>query len=78
MSSAFKTEELLQYVYGETSPLMTRLIEEASQKDVLLKEKIDALKLSMEGLNGILESPRPETVLNVLRYARDTAPAGSH
>jgi hypothetical protein len=77
MSLTITTEELLQYLYQETNPETTFLIEEALTKDTLLKEKLEALKASVNSLDSVLESPRTETVLNVLRYARETAPAGS-
>jgi hypothetical protein len=69
----FTPEELLQYLYKETSSQQTAAIEQALQKDWALREKLEVLKISMERLDKITESPRTEVVLNVLNYARESA-----
>jgi len=68
----FAPEDLILYLYKETSPENTAAIEEALQKDWTLREKLAVLKTSMERLNNITVSPRTEVVLNVLRYARSS------
>ena len=78
MTSLFSAEELIQYLYQETTPEKTAAIEEALLKNAALREKLDTLKASAERLDQIIESPRTETVLTVLRYARETAPATPH
>jgi hypothetical protein len=78
MPITFTTEELLQFLYRETNPDLTQQIEEESRRDPLLMEHLETLKTSLTTLDNIVESPRVESVLNVLRYARDTAPAASH
>mgnify|MGYP003346984923 CR=1 FL=1 len=78
MTSLFSAEELIQYLYQETTPEKTAAIEEALLKNAALREKLDTLKASAERLDQIIESPRTETVLNVLRYARETAPPTPH
>lgn len=78
MQTTFTTEELLQFLYRETNPELTRRIEEESRKDPLLMEHLETLKMTLTTLDNIVESPRVESVLNVLRYARDTAPATTH
>ncbi len=72
MTSLFTTEELIQYLYKETSPARTAQIEEMLQNDWSLREKLEVLQNSMQILNTPLESPRTETILNVLNYARET------
>ena len=67
----FTPEDLLLYLYKETSPLQTAAIEKALKKDWTLREKLAVLKTSMERLDKITESPRTEVVLNVLNYARE-------
>ena len=66
----YTPEDLIQYLYKETSPETTAAIEEAIQNDWTLKEKLAVLKTSMERLNSITVSPRTEVILNVLRRAR--------
>lgn len=67
----FTPEDLLLYLYKETSPEKTAAIEEALKKDWTLCEKLTVLKTSMQRLDKIVESPRTEVVLNVLNYARE-------
>lgn len=78
MTLLFTPEELIQYLYQETSPEKTAAIEEALQHDWSLREKLESLKSSVGQLDKIIESPRTETIVNILRYARETMPASSH
>lgn len=66
----FTPEDLLLYLYKETSPQATAAIEKALQEDWTLREKLTVLKTSMERLHSIVVSPRTEIILNVLRHAR--------
>ena len=65
----YSPEDLIRYLYKETSPETTADIELALQKDWTLREKLAVLKVSIERLNSVTESPRTEVVLNILRYA---------
>jgi len=67
----FTPEDLLLYLYKETSDEQTKAIEEALLKDWTLREKLTVLKTSMQRLDKIVVSPRTEVVLNVLSYARE-------
>ena len=67
----FTPEDLLLYLYKETSPRQTAAIEKALAKDWTLREKLDVLKNSTQRLDKIKLSPRTEVVLNVLNYARE-------
>ena len=77
MTVLVSSEELIQYLYRETSPEKTALIEEALTKDLSLREKLASLSASVNELDKFLESPRTESVLNVLRYAQENSPASS-
>jgi hypothetical protein len=68
----YSPEELLQYLYKETTPETTAAIEKALQEDWTLREKMAVLKASYERLNSLIESPRTRAVLNILRYAEAT------
>lgn len=68
----YTPEDLLQYLYKETSPLQTAAIENALSADWALREKLAVLQSSVHRLDTIIESPRTEVVLNVLNYARET------
>jgi len=67
----FTPEDLLLYLYNETTPEQTLAIEEALKKDWTLREKLSVLKTSKQRLDKIKLSPRTEVVLNILNYARE-------
>lgn len=69
----FTPEDLLLYLYKETSHQQTQAIENALEKDWTLREKMNVLKASMQRLDKIIISPRTEVVLNVLNHAREQA-----
>jgi hypothetical protein len=66
----YSPEDLILYLYKETSSEATAAIEKALQEDWTLREKLAVLKTSMERLNSIKVSPRTEVILNILRHAR--------
>lgn len=65
----YTPEDLICYLYKETTPEQTAAIELALQTDWTLREKMIVLKASFERLNTLIETPRTEIVLNVLKYA---------
>jgi hypothetical protein len=67
----FTPEDLLLYLYKETSLQQTAEIEQALAKDWTLREKLAVLKTSMQRLDKLAETPRTEVVLNVLNYAKE-------
>ncbi|MGQ0739095.1 MAG: hypothetical protein ACT4OJ_08570 [Bacteroidota bacterium] len=69
----FTPEDLLLYLYKETSDQQTTAIEAALQKDWTLREKLNVLKASMQRLDKLTVVPRTEVVLNVLNHAREQA-----
>ena len=72
MTLLFTPEELLQYLYKETSPEKSAAIEAALREDWTLREKFEVLQASTHSLNTALASPRMEVILKVLDYARET------
>ena len=66
----YSPENLILYLYKETSPDATAAIEKALEEDWSLREKLAVIKTSMERLNSITVSPRTEIILNILRHAR--------
>ena len=67
----YSPEDLILFLYKESTPEATTAIENALKEDWTLREKLAVLKTSMERLNSIAVSPRTEIILNVLRYARE-------
>lgn len=69
----FTPEDLLLYLYKETTPEQTIAIEQELENDWTLREKLTVLKIAMERLDKIKQTPRTEVVLNVLNYAREVS-----
>lgn len=69
----YTTEELIQYMYQETSDEKTAAIEKAIESDWNLKEKLEALQESMHQLDTVITSPRQQSVLAILNYASSSA-----
>ncbi|HYO21184.1 MAG TPA: hypothetical protein VER36_02190 [Flavisolibacter sp.] len=67
----YTPEEILLYLYKESTPELTTAIEEELTTNWALREKLAVMKTAMERLNNITVSPRTEVVLNVLRYAAE-------
>ena len=67
----YSPEDLILYLYKETSTDVTAAIEKALAEDWTLREKLDVLKTSMDRLNSLNVSPRTEIILNILRHARE-------
>ena len=66
------TEELIQYLYHETSKDQSMAIEKALQTDWELKDELEVLKDSMKSLDKMVKSPRSQSVDAILNYARST------
>ena len=69
----FTPEDLLLYLYKESSPELTVAIETAIKEDWMLREKLQVIQSSAEGLEKVTVSPRAEVILKVMNYARETA-----
>lgn len=76
MTLLFTQEELVQYLYNETSAQKTADIEAALLSDWMLREKFEVLQHSVQALNTSLESPRTEALFNVMNYARESVEVG--
>ncbi len=62
-------EDLVRYLYNETSEQKTASIRAALQTDWNLKETYENLASSMKNLDEVKFSPRPETINKILEYA---------
>ncbi len=69
----FTPEDLLLYLYKESSPELTVAIESALKENWMLREKLHVLQSSADELNKVTVSPRMEVILRVMNYARETA-----
>ncbi|MEO6069314.1 MAG: hypothetical protein ABIN57_01485 [Chitinophagaceae bacterium] len=68
----YTPEDLIMFLYKESSTELTAAIEDQLAKDWTLREKMSVLKASHERLNTIVEAPRTQVVLNILKYAGKT------
>ena len=71
----FTPEDLLRYLYKESSPELTAAIQVALTESWTLREQMEELQASVNQLDTERQivAPRLEVVLRVLQYARDTA-----
>ena len=74
----FTPEDLLLYLYKESSPELTAAIETALKEDWTLREKMMEMQTSINQLDKVTVAPRMEIILKVLNYARETAVEAVH
>jgi hypothetical protein len=65
----FSQEDLIRYLYKETSQQKTAAIKAALETDWNLQESYQTLLSSHRNLNNISLSPRQEVINNILAYA---------
>ena len=65
----FTPEDLLRYLYNETSPKQTAEIKDALEKDWTLKEQFETIASGHKRLEALKLSPRKKTIENILNYA---------
>lgn len=66
---SIKSEDLLLYLYGETSKEATKTIEAALQSDWSLQEKLELLKAGIQELDTIQYKPSQRSINQILNYA---------
>ena len=67
----FKTEDLLQYLYNETSPKKTAAIKAALETDWSLREAYEMMVSGQKKLEDINLSPREEILKKILAHANN-------
>lgn len=65
----FTPEDLLLYLYNETSPAQAASIKAALETDWSLREKFETLTASQKELSVVKLSPSRKTIDNILNYA---------
>lgn len=65
----FTQDDLLRYLYGETSEKKTAAIRAALRKDAKLRGDFDQLKSLQNNLDQLKASPSKKTIDNILKYA---------
>lgn len=70
---SFTSEDLIQYVYNETSIQKTAAIKAALESDWILKEKYVDIMSAHSALEKVSLSPRKQVVDRILAYAEKSA-----
>ncbi|WP_462220443.1 hypothetical protein [Ferruginibacter sp.] len=65
----FTQEDLLLYLYNETSQKQTVEIKAALETDWSFREKFEELTLAQKNLETLQMSPSQQTIDNILNYA---------
>jgi hypothetical protein len=68
----FTPEDLLMYLYDETSPEKTAQIKAALESDWSLREKFEVLNSAKKRLDALKMSPAQQTIDNILNHAEKT------
>lgn len=71
----FTPEDLLQYLYNETSPAKTAEIKAALETDWSLREKFEVITSAQKRLEALKMSPSQQTIDNILNYAEKAVDA---
>lgn len=69
---SFTQEDIVQYLYNETSPEKSASLKAALETDWILREKFDAISAAVKSLEKLTLSPRKIAVDNILNYAERT------
>ena len=65
----FTPEDLLQYLYNETSPAKSAEIKAALESDWSLREKFEVITSAQKRLETLKMSPSQQTIDTILNYA---------
>ena len=65
----FTPEDLLLYLYNETSPAQTAEIKAALESDWSLREKFEVITSAQKRLVALKMSPSQQTIDKILNYA---------
>jgi len=66
---SFTQEDIVQYVYDETSQEKSAMLKAALETDWILREKFEVISAAINGLEKITLAPRKIAVDNILNYA---------
>ncbi len=65
----FTPDDLVQYLYNETTPQKAAAIEAALEADYQLREMFDVIVTGQKRLEVLNLSPRTEAINKILQYA---------
>ena len=67
---SFTQEDLVQYLYKETSPEKSAILKAALETDWTLREKFEVISVAVNSLEKLILSPRKIAIDNILNYAK--------
>lgn len=70
MTKTFTHDDLIRYIYRETSDAENKELENALLCDPGLSEMYKEIKSIFKNLDGILEEPSQRSVDNILNYSK--------
>jgi hypothetical protein len=65
----YTPENMIRYLYNETTAEESAAMKLALDTDWTLREKFEVLKRAMDGLSTISHAPRPSVIQSLLKYA---------
>jgi hypothetical protein len=69
----FSQEQLMQYLYGEASPILQLAIDNAIKEDADLQKEIKTLQRTIKQLDKLeKQSPSQKSIDAILNYAKQT------
>ncbi len=69
----FSQEQLMQYLYGEASPILQLAIDNAIKEDADLQKEIKTLQRTIKQLDSLeKQSPSQKSIDAILNYAKQT------
>jgi hypothetical protein len=66
---SFTQEDLVQYLYKESSPEKSAILKATLETDWILREKYEVISSAMNSLETLRLSPRKIAIDNILNYA---------
>ncbi len=66
---SFTQEDLVQYLYNESSVEKSAVLKAALETDWILRERYEAISAAINSLEKLSLSPRQNAVDNILNYA---------
>ena len=67
---SFTQEDIVQYLYKETSPEKSAILKAALETDWILRERFEVISAAINSLGELNLSPRNIVVDNILNYAK--------
>jgi len=75
---SFTPEDLLQYLYKETSPEKTAAIAAAIESDFSLREKWETIVAATKRLDALQFSPSKDSIDKIMQYAAKVEEESKH